>query len=161
MLLASYNATYQQPLEGLTKLAKLDFLVRYPSLLEELARKVTDQSLPESVKPTDSERLGVENRMVRYKYGPWDDRYYPILGMLLGLDLVVLASPAPRSRLRLQVTEEGAAIAAGLSSQPSWMPVARRCEFVITTFDMTGNRLKELIYQELPVINSTRYRRPI
>lgn len=159
LLIASYTRIHEKPLDGLTKLAKLDFLVRYPIFLQQLTEKVADQSLPDSIKPTDAERLGVESRMVRYKYGPWDDRYYPILGTLIGLNLITPTSG--RGRVALSVTGEGAIIAESLAGQESWALIASRCSFVVDVFDMPGSRLKETIYRELPAVTSTRYRLPI
>ena len=159
ILIASYNVAHKQPLDGLTKLAKLDFLVRYPMFLQQLTERISGQSLPDPIRPTDAERLGVESRMVRYKYGPWDDRYYPILGTLIGLGLVTPSSG--KGRVALSVTAEGAAIAESLSRQAPWETVAGRCSFVAYTFDMTGSKLKDTIYRELPIVSSTRHRRPI
>jgi hypothetical protein len=159
LLLASYNDVHKRPLDGLTKLAKLDFLVRYPKFLQDLTEKISQQNLPNELLPTSAERLAVESRMVRYKYGPWDDRYYPILGTLIGLGLV--APISGRGRIALTITKEGAEIAELLSTDASWRIVAARCRFTATVFNMTGNKLKELIYKELPAVTTTRHRRPI
>ena len=80
---------HQRKLDGVTKLAKLDFLVRYPAL----ASVVLDDLDPDDRKlhlsagdqlaPTD-----VEDPMTRYKYGPWDDRYYPVVGALVSRGLL-------------------------------------------------------------------------
>ena len=57
---------------GLTKLAKLDFLLRYPVLLE---RALTARGRStRAVELQDFERSSVESRMVRYRFGPWDHR---------------------------------------------------------------------------------------
>lgn len=159
LLIAANNKARRAGLDGLTKLAKQDFLVRYPVFLEQLAKIITGQDLPEPLQPTEAERLAVESRMIRYKYGPWDDRYYPILGSLIGLGLVS-ASPG-RGRLALTITSEGKTVADALSSQEAWARLALRCNYIAETFSMTGNRLKELIYQELPHVSTTRHRQLI
>ena len=159
ILIASFNETYHQPLDGLTKLAKLDFLVRYPLFLQQLTETTSGQGLPDPIKPTDAERLGVESRMIRYKYGPWDDRYYPILGTLIGLGLVTPVSG--KGRVTVNVTTQGADIARSLSEDAVWRPIAARCNFVVDLFNMTGNKLRELIYRELSLVGNTRHRRPI
>jgi hypothetical protein len=62
-----------QTIEGITKLAKLDFLLRYPAFLE---RALLARNAPEAAaKVEEFERNSVEARMVRYKFGPWDHRY--------------------------------------------------------------------------------------
>jgi hypothetical protein len=138
-------------LEGLTKLAKLDFLLRYPQFLAKLADggAVPSLKLPSELGPTRSERLAVESRMIRYKYGPWDDRYYAVVGALVGRGLVEYV---PNKRhLTLRVTSGGKAMAQSIALNPAWQLTARRCEVLRAAFArMTGNRLKELIYDQLP-----------
>ncbi|MCA0202567.1 MAG: hypothetical protein LCH56_17365, partial [Proteobacteria bacterium] len=75
-----------QKLEGLTKLAKLDFLLRYPAFLERALRvRGSDAS---EVRVEDFERNSIEARMVRFRYGPWDHRYRRFLNTLAGRGLV-------------------------------------------------------------------------
>ena len=54
-------------IEGLTKLAKLDFLLRYPVMLER-ALEAKGYSIRD-VQLEDHERLSVESQMVRYRLG--------------------------------------------------------------------------------------------
>ena len=63
----------ETPLAGLTKLAKLDFLLRYPVFLERALQ--ARHANATNVKTEDYERLSVESAMVRYRFGPWDERY--------------------------------------------------------------------------------------
>src|ERR1041384_107883 len=62
--------------EGLTKLAKLDFLLRYPAYLERAVKArlegQEDERTVERVSVADFERRSIESRMVRFRYGPWD-----------------------------------------------------------------------------------------
>src|SRR6188768_3489489 len=58
-------------IDGLTKLAKLDFFVRYPKFFE---RAVGGRAAMAST----------ESSMVRFHYGPWDRRYYHVLSFLEG-----------------------------------------------------------------------------
>ena len=104
ILLRHFAPEGKKALVGLTKLAKLDFLLRYPSFTDVLfgSRGV---AWPLGAEPTDSERNAVESRMIRYKFGPWDDRYYILLGSLVGMGL---ASVATKGRaLTVGLTEEG------------------------------------------------------
>jgi hypothetical protein len=55
-------------IEGLTKLAKLDFLLRYPVMLDR-ALQAKGKSTRE-VQLEDHERQSVESEMVRYRFGP-------------------------------------------------------------------------------------------
>src|SRR4051812_33633398 len=76
-------------IDGLTKLAKLDFFLRYPMYLERAlrAREVAEPD----VRISDHERQSVESAMVRYKYGPWDYRYRRFVNLLVALGLAYVA----------------------------------------------------------------------
>lgn len=134
--------------DGLTKIAKLDFLLRYPSMLD---RVLEDRGVAwsQGTAPTVAERAAVESAMVRYKYGPWDDRYYPILGTLIGTGLV---RPRPgRGKVAVSVTAQGRAAADALAETTEWSTVAARSALIADTLgDDTGSRLKDLIYRVLP-----------
>jgi hypothetical protein len=147
ILLLHFAPTTRGPLHGLTKLAKVDFLLRYPSFLERLLR-ARHLQWPEGAEVTPEEMIAVESRMTRYKYGPWDDRYYPILGSLIGLGLVQVGSPG--KTLQVQLTQDGERLARELSETPEWRTVDERAWLLAEHFDLTGNRLKNLIYDELP-----------
>lgn len=147
ILLRHFGATAEKPLEGLTKLAKLDFLIRYPAFTDRLLEDLgADWML--GTETTDDERQAVESRMVRYKYGPWDDRYYPVLGALVGLGLVTLGKKG--RTLVMSLTEAGAGLAADIADQKEWQQVDLRASFLQAHFNVTGSRLKKLIYTKLP-----------
>jgi hypothetical protein len=136
-----------KPLTGLTKLAKLDFLLRYPTFTERL---LSSRGLewPEGTRPTQSERLAIESRMIRYKYGPWDDRYYSLLGTLVGLGLAEVHYEGPSLKVRL--TTDGANRADQISNETAWQTTDLRIRVLRKTFNTTGTKLKSIIYEELP-----------
>ena len=134
--------------DGLTKIAKLDFLLRYPSFLDQLS-VARGLSLPLELAPTVSEQRAVESRMVRYKYGPWDDKYYPVLGRLIGLALVD-ALPG-QGRLAVRVTESGRIVSDELR-ELGWEQTWQRARFLKRNFDRSGSTLKSIIYEELPEV---------
>lgn len=159
LLVAACTETDDDGVDGLTKLAKLDFLLRYPSMLDRVLH-ATGQAWAEGTEPSDDERLAVESTMVRYKYGPWDDRYYPIAGALLGLGL---AEPRPgRGRVALRATPAGRAAAAELALSPEWAITASRTELLARAFaGKTGNALKQLVYRLLPDAVDRPHHQPI
>jgi len=146
LLLVSHFTTSTKGLTGLTKLAKLDFLLRYPVMLERLL-PAGAPSWPEGTSPTASERLAVESRMTRYKYGPWDQRYYSILGALAARGLITYGTGA---RAEFMVTPRGAAAAAALAATPEWSVVASRIKLLKKHFNKSGSVLKNLICDGLP-----------
>lgn len=145
-------------MNGLTKLVKLDFLLRYPQFLDRLLRN--EQIVwPEGIEPTPAEGLAVEAPMIRYKYGPWDDRYYPILGYLRGTGLADVQRSEGTMTIRL--TETGRALARQLSTDPAWTRVWRRAKLLHAHFNVSGNTLKERIYRELPEVVDRPHRQAI
>ncbi len=149
LLLIDAFTTPSSSLEGLTKLAKLDFLLRYPSFLQQLLRGA-GIPWPQGQQPSPAEQFAVESRMIRYKYGPWDDRYYAIVGCLLGSGL---ADPAiGKKRLALRTSPSGRERSRELAQTEPWQIVAERCRLLKKHFDVSGNSLKERIYRELPEV---------
>ncbi|MFE7705830.1 hypothetical protein ACFU6I_08510 [Streptomyces sp. NPDC057486] len=146
LLLISQFTTPKGGLDGLTKLAKLDFLLRYPAMLERLL-PAGEASWPAGTAPTPPERLAVESRMTRYKYGPWDQRYYSVLGSLAARGLIVYSNSA---RAEFRATPQGASAAASLAATPEWAVVASRIKLLKRHFNKSGSALKNLIYDRLP-----------
>jgi len=138
-----------QKLDGLTKLAKLDFLVRYPALA---LRVIGGPAADARLQPSEDDVRETEAPMIRYKYGPWDDRYYPVIGALVGRGLLAYTR-GRRSSVALRLTPEGRKLTRTLSTSAAWVDIAARCEAVAEHVGTrTGSQLKELIYKKLPEI---------
>ena len=121
LLLIDAFSTRSRSLEGRTKLAKLDFLLRYPDYLRRgLIARGADANVPDSIR----ESLNIENRMVRYRYGPWDPAYFALLGNLVGRGLVIPTQE--RSGVGYRTTELGSSLASELASTAAWHDVAER-----------------------------------
>ena len=73
LLVAAFSGGASDSLDGLTKLAKLDFLLRYPVYLEKTFDE-RGKPLAPSLRPTREERQALESAMIRYKYGPCGGR---------------------------------------------------------------------------------------
>jgi hypothetical protein len=93
--------------QGLTKLAKLDFLLRYPVNLE-LALEVRAQSGADA-KVEDYERKSIESSMVRYRFGPWDFRYRRFLNTLVSRGLAGVTTEGRTIKISLPRWSEGGA----------------------------------------------------
>ena len=134
-------------LDGLTKLAKLDFLVRYPAFLEALnqRRSIRDSDWRP---PRQVEREAVDSPMIRYKYGPFDDRYYVLIGGLVGRGLAEYG--AGRGKVALRLTGAGRALFEQLHHLPAWEEIADRIRFLRRHYDLPGSVLKEAIYAAFP-----------
>jgi hypothetical protein len=133
-------------LQGRVKLAKLDFLLRYPRFFE---RAMAIRGRQVSV--DDDSEPAIEQRMVRYRYGPWDPAYYKLLGRLIGRGLV---SPVPQARyIGLRVTEAGHEAAEAIANTPSWATTAKNAAVLRTEFrNHKGTWLKDFIYKYFPEV---------
>jgi hypothetical protein len=139
-------------LQGRTKLAKLDFLLRYPAFfqraLAERSSSTNHVDLPEA--------NPIEQRMVRYRYGPWDPSYFALLGSLIGRGLIEVV-PYDRG-LGYKTTDPGATLAVRMRAQPSWSNTANAIKLLRRHFNLSGSTLKRLVYQWFPEVSSTRWR---
>jgi len=127
-------------LSSLTKMAKLDFFVRYPDFY--LAAVAGDNS----VGAPREHKASVEAAMVRHHYGPWDKRYYHILAFLEACRLITVRKSG-RS-IRLTLTKLGKNRAKRLSGMSAFAKLRSHMEEVGAAFGAkTGNELKTLIYQ--------------
>ena len=125
--------------DGLTKLAKLDFLVRYPAFYSRLAAHLQKQVVASST-------ASVESTMIRHHYGPWDKRYYKVLPFLESRKLLSIYKRG--ATYVFELTEDGKKVADA---------VAKRREFAEQTEQMkrvkelvgkkTGTFLKKLFYE--------------
>lgn len=149
-------------LDGLTKLAKLDFLLRYPALAPEVLDQL-DGGDPRMHLARDDREMptSVEAPMTRYKYGPWDDRYYAVLGALIGRGLLRYTA-ARKGSVAVAPTAAGRRLAAQLAESDKWSDTADRGVAIAeASGGLTGNALKDLIYQRLAELMDRPHRQVI
>lgn len=125
-------------IDGLTKMAKLDFFVRYPQFF---------YRLPESGDAgVESAPCHVEAPMVRHHYGPWDRRYYHVLAYLEGCGLMTVTKEGTQYKLRL--TEEGVGAAQTLEQAAAFGGLCQHMRNVKRVLGArAGSSLKDLIYR--------------
>lgn len=123
---------------GLTKMAKLDFFVRYPEFFERACAYIGVEM--------SSEAQYIESTMVRYHYGPWDQRYYHILAYLESRGLLEVKKKGKSFKLGL--TRLGKQIAKDLESEESFEELITQMHQVKKVFGgKKGSALKNLIYE--------------
>lgn len=137
-------------INGLTKLVKLDFLLRYPVYLERALQKkgVTK----EDVATSEYERKSVESKMIRFHYGPWDPRYHAFINLLVGRGLCELNVNG--RTIFIGLTEKGYETASKLSQTEEFATFANRARILKAHFDIGGSNLKTFIYETFPEIVS-------
>jgi hypothetical protein len=140
-------------IEGLTKLAKLDFLLRYPVYLES-ALKAKNVSIRE-VQVADHERQSIESAMVRFRYGPWDFRYRRFINLLVAKGLVRVDSEGNTVDLRL--TQNGLQVVKILVGDEAFADTTKRAAILKRHFDQRGTSLMRFIYNTFPEISTLRF----
>jgi hypothetical protein len=141
-----------QSIEGLTKLAKLDFLLRYPAYLERAlkARQASDSA----AEVQDFERSSVEARMVRFRFGPWDHRYRRLLNVLVAKGLIIVRNDG--RTVVIHPTERGRTAATKLAESPEYASIRHRASLLKRHLDLTATNLMEFVYATFPEVVSLR-----
>jgi hypothetical protein len=153
VLIAAFSGIeHEDVVEGLTKLAKLDFLLRYPVMLERAL--IAKGYSTRDVQLEEHERLSVESEMVRYRFGPWDHRYYEFLNILVGKGLVIVSLEG--RKVVIALTKNGSALALQLSESPGFEDYTRRSSLLKRHFDLQATTLMRFIYDTFPEVVSLR-----
>lgn len=155
VLLAAFDRgdSGRPAVEGITKLAKLDFLLRYPTYFEKamLARNVS----PRRITIEDYERKTVEAQMVRYRFGPWDHRYRRFLNILAAKGLVRIETSG--RTILLSLTEKGKAQAARVAEDEAYAPLRVRARLLRDSIDIGATDIMNFIYKTFPEIATLSY----
>ena len=143
----------KKEINSLTKLAKLDFLLRYPLLLvKALQIKGKD---PTNVNLKDFEINSIESKMVRFKYGPWDFKYKRFLTLMFAKELITIRTSKRANFIGL--TSEGIKISDKICEIDLYKDMLIRCQILKKNFDISGNNLKNFIYTSFPEILNLKY----
>jgi hypothetical protein len=124
---------------GLTKLAKLDFFVRYPGFFQRAARHLEKQ--------VDQPTVAIfESAMIRHHYGPWDARYYQVLAFLEGRELITVERE-DRTFI-FSLTDAGFVLAKRLKCETAYKDLCTHMKAVKKLLgNKRGNVLKNLVYE--------------
>jgi len=138
-------------INGITKLVKLDFLLRYPTYLEYALKQRGESSV---IEIRDYERNSVESKMIRFKYGPWDPRYRRFINSLVAKGLVHVRIDG--RTINVGLTEKGSSIAANLAKSVVYKDIVKRAALLKKRLDITGTNLMQKIYKWFPEIGNLR-----
>ena len=147
-------ATKARAVEGITKLAKMDFLLRYPTCLERVLGRLGRDPADVDVQPR--ERTSIETKMIRFRYGPWDARYRRWLGLLSARGLVRLAVEG--NTIVIGLTEAGRMLAASIRTSPLFEEIGNRSDLTVKAVgNFSAVRLKDFVYDVIPEITDMRW----
>lgn len=135
LLLIQHCGTRNQ-IKGLTKLAKLDFFVRYPAFFNRIADTTSRKNVVHADSP-----------MVRHHYGPWDHRYYQVLAFLESAGLIDVSHD--ESAYSVALTTIGLETARELSEDRPFLDLVTHMRSVkLQLGRKSGTALKKMIYRE-------------
>jgi DNA-binding PadR family transcriptional regulator len=125
-------------IEGLTKMAKLDFFVRYPQFFVKACEVLNKKA---NIQSDNSDA-----NMVRYHYGPWDQRYYHVLAYLEARQLIT--THKENKTFYLVLTDKGQEVAKQFLKDPSFSSIIAQMKEVKRVLGgKKGTQLKNLIYK--------------
>ncbi len=137
-------------IKGRTLLAKLDFFLRYPVYLDKALQIATGNTLDDLL---SYELDNVETRMIRYKYGPWDNIYYSVLAYLISKDLISVQ--VVKNVEYFALTDTGIETLSSLLKAESYKLISARARVLKKVFgSWSGTRVKDFIYNSFPEVVS-------
>jgi hypothetical protein len=153
LLRAVAGRSQSRPIEGIMKLAKMDFLLRYPNALARVLQAVPSA---EQVVVPDYELRNIEAKMIRFRYGPWDDRYRRWIGLMVAKGL---ASTQLHGRtVRVALTGEGGQVAQDLAHLEEFQTIDRRAQSVQKAVGaMSATKLTKFIYETFPELSTMKW----
>jgi hypothetical protein len=138
-LLLLIDSASQHRIEGLTKLAKLDFFVRYPAFFKQASEAIGNRV-------QTVERDAAESTMIRFHYGPWDPRYYQVIPFLEARCLIKVDEEG--RAISFASTDKGSEMSTILRNESEYAELREQIDAVLKAFGRrTGNQLKQLIYE--------------
>lgn len=154
LLLKACSKRSNKPVDGIMKLAKLDFLLRYPNCLVRVLKALGKDSLAQSI--SEEERNTIEARMIRFRFGPWDERYRRWIGLLVARRLA--QTYLEGRTVKVVLTEAGHRLAEKLGERQEFSDLADRSRIVSQTVGgYTATNLKDFIYKVFPEITTMKW----
>lgn len=141
-------------IEGIMKLAKLDFLLRYPNCLERVLVALNKDATKANIQP--HERNTIETQMIRFRYGPWDSRYRRWIGLLMAKGLVI--TYVNGRTVHVGLTERGRELTTHLTALEEFQDLSTRSDLIVKAVGAyTATNLKEFMYTVFPELISMKW----
>jgi hypothetical protein len=142
--------------QGITKLAKLDFLLRYPNCLKRalLAERKDLDSI--KIVFNEFELHSIESKMIRFKYGPWDQRYRRWIGILVSKGLAITFVKG--RTVCVEITELGKTVFEQIKYFEDFATLTNRCDIILKVFGtFSATKLMRFIYQTFPELTTMKW----
>jgi hypothetical protein len=158
LLLNAAAGKSNEPVQGIMKLAKMDFLLRYPNCLVRVLKEIGKEDVAQEI--PEQELMTIEARMIRFRFGPWDKRYRRWIGLLVSKDLA--CTYLKGRTVYVKLTPAGIKVAVQLSNLEEFRPIANRSQIVVSAVGKySPTKLKDFIYKVFPEIVDMKWGRYI
>ncbi len=142
-----------KPISGITKLVKLDFLLRYPNCLER-ALKAIDYK--KEINIDEIERTTIESSMIRFKYGPWDSRYRRWISIMQAKGLILTYSKG--KTVYVEITKKGIDLVNSIENHELYIKYIERSTIIMKMFNSkSASKLVEFIYEVFPELEEMKW----
>ena len=133
-------------IKGITKLAKMDFLLRYPNCLKIALEKMGKKLSDFKIEILEHELNTIESKMIRFRYGPWDGRYRRWISLLRAKELICLYTKG--RTVIVETTKLGSEFIEEVSQSPILKEHYLRTVAVVKTFGrFSATGLMDFIYE--------------
>lgn len=158
LMLVAISAKWngKRKIKGITKLAKMDFLLRYPNCLNIAIEKEGKYLSQFDVEIKDHEKDTIESKMIRFRYGPWDGRYRRWISLLKAKGFLDVYTEG--RTVIVESTELGQKFVEDLYESESYKDQYLRAAAIVKTFGgFSATKLMEFIYETFPELNDMRW----
>jgi hypothetical protein len=139
----------KQEIDGINKMVKLDFLLRYPIALERALTHIGKSKNVAKIDIKDYERESVESKLMHFQYGPWDSRYRRFLAVLEAKGLIKMVVKGVT--VKICVTTSGHLITQRSSELIEFKDYVIRSKLIKTNFNkFSPKALIEFYYTVFP-----------
>lgn len=97
--------------------------------------------------------------MVRYRYGPWDHRYWEFLAVLQAKDLIAVKLQGQTRMIGL--TQTGLVLARKLKITEEFALVSKRAGLLKSSLDISATSIMRFVYDTFPEVASLQMNKPI
>lgn len=141
LLIVDAFTTPNAGLRGWDTLARADFMLRYPTVLQHVLQQ-RGAEMPPLLMPSATEAAAADGMPLGFQFGPWDTRYYPVVARLVGTRHV--RRRHLRHHLDLRVTRLGGEAAQNLAKE-GWRLERDRARLISRHIRISGERMTRLI----------------
>lgn len=142
-------------IEGITKLAILDFLLRYPAALN----KTLEEQEIQGNKKVNKKKFqlqsyevnSIDAKMMKFNFAPWDFKYRRIVSILKAKNLIKLQLEGKKNVLK--ITSKGSDTANKIKALKNYEYLIARCKIIKSVFgSWSQKKLIDMIYSTFPEI---------